>query len=165
MLDLLYRLTEGNPFLIEEVLKDWAAAGLTLRTEAGVEWGPADRLVVPLAMPTSGPATVAPAQPGVQGAFKSGGNNRPPVRPEYPGRAHRTGPDHPAEVDFRAGRRGSPRRFVFDIPLSPGHRPIAIGCMGARPCAITARLINAWQQSWKARSPPGTAAANRPDGV
>ncbi len=146
MLDLLYRLTEGNPFLIEEVLKGWAAAGLTLRTEAGVEWGPADRLFVPLVMPTSGPATVAPAQPGVQGAFESGGNNR-------------------AEVDFRAGRRGSPGRFVFDIPLSPGHRPIAIGCMGARPCAIAARLINAWQQSWKARSPPGTAAANRPDGV
>lgn len=47
VLDLLYRLTEGNPFFIEEVLKGWAAAGLILRTEAGVEWAPPDRLVVP----------------------------------------------------------------------------------------------------------------------
>ncbi len=40
VLDLLYRLTEGNPFFIEEALKGWATGGLILRTEAGVEWAP-----------------------------------------------------------------------------------------------------------------------------
>ncbi len=47
VVDLLYRLTEGNPFFIEEVLKGWLAAGSIYRTETGIEWAPVEELAVP----------------------------------------------------------------------------------------------------------------------
>jgi DNA-binding CsgD family transcriptional regulator/tetratricopeptide (TPR) repeat protein len=44
---LLYGLTGGNPFFIEEVLKGWVSAGSVSRTAGGLDWAPPGHLAVP----------------------------------------------------------------------------------------------------------------------
>lgn len=47
VVSLLYRLTGGNTFFIDEVLKGWVSAGSVSRTAGGLDWAPPGHLAVP----------------------------------------------------------------------------------------------------------------------